>query len=155
MPNFNNGARGRKPPIIASEPTDRRGIAAFVDQEIRARSLRASIFHDSIINDSSWPLVLHLFNAHLNDRKMRTKELYVESALPQTTVLRYLDHLEKCEVVRRDDDKSDSRVTLVSLTDSAAHWLAEYYSQIIEAERDLEERGEGILSLPNGAIFQR
>jgi len=149
MPIFSEGARGRNPPATNSELIGDNVIDAFVDHEIRARSLRGAIFDYSIINDSSWPIVLRLFQGHLRGEKMRIKELYVDSALPQTTVLRYVDHLEKCEVVRRDDDPSDSRVTLVSLTRSAALWLREYYSQNIEAERRLAEASQGIFSVPH------
>jgi DNA-binding MarR family transcriptional regulator len=147
MPIFSEGARGRYPPADNPELPDDDVIDAFVDHEIRARSLRGAIFDDNIINDSSWPIVVRLFQAHLRGGKLRVKELYVESALPQTTVLRYVDHLEKCEVVRRDDDPTDSRATLVSLSDSAAAWLREYYSQIVEAERRLAEKQQGILSV--------
>lgn len=146
MPTTTNGALGRTLPLEGRKSADERLIGAFVDYDLRARSLRGAIFDQAIINDSSWPIVQRLFGAHLTGEKMRTKELYVESALPQTTVLRYLDHLEKCEVVCRENDPNDNRVTLVSLTDSAASWLREYYSQIIEAERALAEKSEGILS---------
>jgi DNA-binding MarR family transcriptional regulator len=148
MPIFSKGARGRNLPSNTAGLADDAIIGAVVDYELRARSLRSAIFDFSVINDSSWPIVQRLFHAHLNRFKMRVKELYVESALPQTTVLRYLDHLEKCEVVRREDDPSDSRATLVSLTDSAADWLREYYSQIVEGERSLAEQAIGLFNRP-------
>ena len=139
MPIFTNGARGRKLMENDAGWADDELIRDRVERGLRARSLRGAIFDDSIINDSSWPIVERLFYIHLKGQKSRIKELYVDSALPQTTVLRYLDHLEKCEVVQREDDPDDSRVTLVSVTTSAALWLREYYSQIIREESELEK----------------
>jgi hypothetical protein len=122
-------------------------IAAIVGYERRASASRFKIFDDNVINDSNWPLVQDLFEAHLSGAPLRTKELCSASGLPQTTVLRYLDHLEKFDVVRRVSDPADQRVTLVEITEAGALWVREYYSQVIEAEKDLLERGEGLFSL--------
>ncbi len=122
-------------------------ISAFLGYERRARSLRGEIFDASVINDSSWPLLQDLFAAHLAGEKMRTKQLCATSGLPQTTVLRYLDHLERCDVIQREDDPGDNRVTLVSLTEAGAFWLREYYTKVVRTEHDLAGRsGRGILS---------
>jgi hypothetical protein len=149
MPIFKNGPRGLI--SIADDPAwvDDELIAALVEHDLRARSLRGAMFDYAIINDSSWPLVQRLFDAHLRGEVLRTKQLYVDSALPQTTVLRYLDHLEKCDVVRRDDDPHDSRVTLVLLTESAAQWLREYYSQVLAEEQELARKNEGVFAVGN------
>jgi DNA-binding MarR family transcriptional regulator len=88
-----------------------------------------------------------LFAAHLKGVKMRTKELCATSGLPQTTVLRYLDHLEKLDMVRRETDPDDSRVTLIVMTDWGALWLREYYSQVFASQKRLATKGQGLLSL--------
>ena len=122
-------------------------IDPFVEYEIRARTVRLEMFDSHIVNDATWPLMQELFSAHIDGVSMRTKELCASSALPQTTVLRYLDHLEKFEVVRRESDAEDHRVTLVSLTGVGAFWMRQYYSRVIWSERRLTKIGEGILSL--------
>lgn len=144
MPIFREGTRGRKLPADDAEFVDDRTIAALVEFEIRASALRNAIFDTNVLDDSSWPIVRRLFDAHLKGVSMRTKELYVDTEIPPTTVHRYVDHLEKCEVVRRGDDPSDNRVTLVSLTETAALWLREYYTQVFDSERRLAEDGQGI-----------
>jgi DNA-binding MarR family transcriptional regulator len=78
---------------------------------------------------------------------MRTKELCATSGLPQTTVLRYLDHLEKLDMVRRETDPDDSRVTLIVMTDWGALWLREYYSQVFASQKRLATKGQGLFSL--------
>jgi len=52
------------------------------------------------------------------------------SSLPQTTTLRYLDNLEKLDLVYREADQTDQRVTLVSLTELGASWIRKYYSSV-------------------------
>jgi DNA-binding MarR family transcriptional regulator len=122
-------------------------IAALLGYEHRARTLRNQSFDGTVINDSSWPLLQDLLAAHLKGQKLRTKQLCAASGLPQTTVLRYLDHLEKFGVVRRESDPDDSRVTLVSVTDGGALRMREYYTRLLATERHLGETGEGLLSL--------
>jgi hypothetical protein len=124
-------------------------IAELVHHEQRGRSLRAEIFDANVVGDSSWPLVQDLFAAHLAGARMRTKELCATSGLPQTTVLRYLDHLERFDVIRRDDDPEDQRVTLVSITEAGAFWMREYYTQMILAEQRLRKNGKGLFALPD------
>jgi DNA-binding MarR family transcriptional regulator len=127
-------------------------IGTLLDYELNARSLRSHMFDPHQINDSSWTLVQDLFAAHLKGVKMRTKELCATSGLPQTTVLRYLDHLEKLDIVRRETDPDDSRVTLIVMTDWGAFWLREYYSQVVASQKRLATRGQGLFSVDGKAV---
>jgi DNA-binding MarR family transcriptional regulator len=130
-------------------------IAGLVEHERRARSLRGHIFDGHVINDSSWPILQDLFAAHLAGANVRTTQLCAISGLPQTTLLRYLDHLEKCAVIRRDRDDQDQRVTLVSITNSGAFLMYEYYSRLIEAELALSKNNKGLFVLQvNGVTLE-
>jgi hypothetical protein len=134
----------------ASRWVDRAGddrIGTLLDYELRARALRCHMFDPDVINDSSWLLAQDLFAAHLRRQKMRTKELCDTSGLPQTTVIRYLDHLQRLDLVRREGDPDDSRATLVSMTEWGAYWMREYYSQVIVAERRAAITGRGLFAL--------
>lgn len=122
-------------------------IGALLGYEINARALRASMFDPQVINDSSWTLAQDLFAARLKGEKMRTKELCATSGLPQTTVLRHLDRLEKLDLIRREADRDDSRVTLITMTDWGARCIREYYSQVIASEKRLSAKGQGLLLL--------
>jgi DNA-binding MarR family transcriptional regulator len=140
-------------PRLGREPTSKAAMAdddfivALLGYEHRARTLRNQTFDGTVINDSSWPLLQDLLAAHLRDEKLRTKQLCAASGLPQTTVLRYLDHLERFGVVRRESDPVDSRVTLVSITEAGALRIREYYTRLVTTEQQLGEAGEGLFSL--------
>jgi len=115
---------------FSTENVDQETIADRVQCERSGRILRSRLFDSYIVNASSWPLLVELFAAHLNETKMRTKELCAMSSLPQTTTLRYLDNLEKLDLVYREADQTDQRVTLVSLTELGASWIRKYYSSV-------------------------
>jgi DNA-binding MarR family transcriptional regulator len=150
---FSDAGQRREPAGAQSMWVDDGLISAFLGYERRARLLRGEIFDANVINESGWLLLQELFAAHLEGEKMRTKQLCATSGLPQTTVLRYLDHLERFDVIRREDDPDDSRVTLVSVTEAGAFWLREYYTRAIAIEHDLaRRRGCGILSLDAAAF---
>jgi DNA-binding MarR family transcriptional regulator len=143
---FSSPRLGREPTSKA-DMADDDFIAALLGYEHRARTLRNQTFDGTVINDSSWPLLQDLLAAHLRGEKLRTKQLCAASGLPQTTVLRYLDHLERSGVVRRESDPIDSRVTLVSVTEGGALRMREYYTRLLTTEQQLGEAGEGLFSL--------
>lgn len=121
-------------------------IRVLLSYEKRLRDLRLRIFDAKVINDPSWLLLQDLFAAHLGDEKLRTKELCAMSGLPHTTVIRYLDHLEKFDVVIREVDPTDSRATLVFLSQSGIVWMHEFFDQVVKTEAQLAANGDGILS---------
>jgi len=129
------------------EMADDEVIGRLLEYERRLHTLRTEMFDHNVMNESSWPLVQDLFAAHLKGEKLRTKQLCATSGLPQTTVIRYLDHLEKFDVVCRESDPDDNRVTLVSVTEAGAFWMREYYSQVIKREQMLAKDDSGIFAL--------
>lgn len=140
------------PPI--DEPT----MLTLLGYERRARTLRWEIFEGHVINDSSWPIVLDLFEAQLRAEKVRTTQLCSSSGLPQTTVLRYLDHLEKFSVITRERDPEDHRVTLVTLSPAGTLWMKQYYAKLITIEQRLATKDEGLYTLseePPGNTAER
>jgi hypothetical protein len=133
-----------------ADRADRAGdevIGALLEYELGARALRYQMFDPNVVNDSGWLLAQDLFAAHLKGEKMRTRKLCAASGLPQTTVLRYLDHLERLEFVRREGDPDDSRVTLIRLTDWGAYWMREYYSRVLASEERSAAKGQGLFAL--------
>jgi DNA-binding MarR family transcriptional regulator len=143
---FRNADLGREPLSQADLAADDL-IATLLNYEHRARTLRGQVFDANVVNDSSWPLLQDLLSAHFKGQKLRTKQLCAASGLPQTTVLRYLDHLEGHDLIRRENDPDDNRVTLVSITGAGALSMREYYTRVLGNERQLRKNEEGLFSL--------
>ena len=109
-------------------------VSELLTYDRRARELRREVFDSAVINDSCWHILQDLFAARLASAEVRTGDLTLTTGLPQTTVLRYLDHLETFGAVIRTRHDADGRVTLVSLTPTAEDWMFEYYEQLAENE---------------------
>lgn len=140
-PDPERGKKGR-----ASDPAFCGRMAELLSYDRRSRELRRTIFDTAVINDSCWHILQDLFAAHLAGEDVRTKHLVQTTGLPQTTVLRYLDHLQTFDAVRRDGDPDDSRVTLVSLSPVAVSWMNEYYVQLAQTEaRDAGPRSGSVI----------
>jgi hypothetical protein len=119
-------------------------IAELLQHDRRARELRRTIFDTGVINDSCWHILQDLFAAHLSGEQVRTKHLNLSTGLPSTTVLRYLDHLEAFDAISRQDDPTDNRVTLVSLTTAGLQWMHEYYEQMALEGMALAPSGQNL-----------
>ena len=139
---FNASKRTREPNSAVLLPSDSM-ISELVGYERRARTVRGEMFQDHAINDASWPLLQDLFKAHLRGQKVRTKELCATSGLPQTTVLRYLDHLETFAVIEREEDPEDNRGKFILLSAAGRQWMTEYYEQMALCEAELPKSLRG------------
>jgi len=104
--------------------------AELLHHDRLARELRRTIFDSAVINDSCWHILQDLFAAHLAGEDVRVKHLVLTTGLPQTTVLRYLDHLETFAAINREEDPTDSRGKLITLTQAGRAWLCEFYEQL-------------------------
>jgi DNA-binding MarR family transcriptional regulator len=111
-------------PDLAAQATE------LLHHDRLARELRRTIFDSAVINDSCWHILQDLFAAHLAGEDVRVKHLVLTSGLPQTTVLRYLDHLEAFAAIHREEDPTDSRGKLITLTRAGRVWLCEFYEQL-------------------------
>lgn len=125
-------------------------IRPFVEYECRARLVRLQMFKTDVINDSAWSLLQELFIAHLDGDFVGATELHQLTGLPETTVLRYLKHLEKLNLIRRGEDSANQRSDMAYLTHTAALWMREYFSKMIWGERRLLDIGDGIFSTADG-----
>jgi DNA-binding MarR family transcriptional regulator len=149
---FGGDRRIADPTMLETKPASPGIVGSLIGLEQRARALRHEIFDDSVITEAMWPLLQDLLTAQIAGRSVRTKELCSTSALPQTTVLRYLDHLEAVGIVQRDSDPGDHRVTLLKLTREGSDWLMHFYSELLSGEMQLIGEGQGLQQVIDLAI---
>jgi hypothetical protein len=106
---------------------DREMILAKVLDAYKARRRRKSFFPADVFGEPGWDLLLDLFAARLQNRRISVSSACIAADVPLTTALRWLGLLEQFGLVERTDSDSDQRVTWVRLTDSATASMSELY----------------------------
>ena len=105
---------------------------------LRERRMRTQVFDNSTLIDPSWDMLLDLMLAHIENRQTYLFSLCAASGLPVTNTKRRIEQLIAAGLVRREDDPTDRRRVLISLTDSGLERLFAYLERI---ERDGARRG--------------
>jgi len=122
----------------------------------RLRRSRSKEFNEEIFGEPSWDILLDLYIAFLECRKVTIKSACIGSDAPASTALRYLAMLESRGLLHRVDDLDDRRVQWVGLTQKAIfamnHLCEEDtwadYGSISSGARDASRQRE---ELPPGA----
>lgn len=98
---------------------DKRAFKAGLAREIYAiRRQRASIFGDAdLFGEPAWDILLDLYVAFAEDKKVSVSSACIGSASPPTTGLRWLGVLSEKGLIVREHDPADQRRVLVRLSD--------------------------------------
>lgn len=75
-------------------------------------------------------MLLELFVANHEKRRVSVSDLCYSADVPQTTGLRHIDKLEKCGFLVRTDDASDGRRSLVEPTERAIAGVTAYVTEL-------------------------
>ena len=100
--------------------------ASFVRSLIRARRLRDQFFKGDLFADPAWDMLLDLFAARLEDRRVAVSSLCIAAAVPPTTALRWIKALSDQGLFVRTADPQDGRRVFIQLSDEAALALESY-----------------------------
>ncbi|UUR08919.1 MarR family winged helix-turn-helix transcriptional regulator [Sphingomonas glaciei] len=113
--------------LLAAKNFDRRSIGCD-RQQMRERRLRTAerilllrrsrvgIFGEGLFGEASWDILLSLYVAELSQYRMTITAVYNEAGVPQTTALRWLQHLVDLGMVVRRPNVVDRRAVFVELT---------------------------------------
>lgn len=100
----------------------RRSRAVLADYAARIRHVRMkrnALIGARLFRDPAWDMLLELFAAHENGRRISVSLLCSASGVPLTTALRQLQRLEDFGLVTRHGDTSDQRRCFVLPTAKA------------------------------------
>lgn len=101
----------------------------FVTGLIKSRSCRSSFLDESFFGEPGWDILLDLYLAHLNQTKLTIGSIGIDAKTPQTTVLRWLDRLEKNNQIERMSDPYDKRRTYIVLKEDLADQMHAWCAQ--------------------------
>lgn len=114
--------------------TDRDGEAALARaarQHLDARRAREKAFPSELFGEPAWDILLELFAAHIESRRVSVDIACDAAASPRGTALRWIDTLEKTGVIRRIGDTTDPDHAFLSLSPAAFEHLKEWVSNTL------------------------
>lgn len=107
--------------------------ATTVRDVLRARRLRDRFFGDGLFEDPAWDMLLDLYAARLEGRRVSVSSLCIAAAVAPTTALRWIARLSELRLLARAPDPRDRRRVFIALTDAAADAMQAYLGALAEA----------------------
>lgn len=93
---------------------------------IRARRLRGQFFAGDLFADPAWDMLLDLFAADLERRRVSVSSLCIAAAVPPTTALRWIGTLHEAGLFERHADPNDRRRAYIGLSNKALEGMRSY-----------------------------
>lgn len=106
--------------------------ARFVHSLIAARRLRSERLGPALAPEPGWSVLLALYAARLEDRRLTLAALIRATGAPGSTVYGRIAALEAQGLLARRPDPARGRGTLVCLTDDAAARIHDYLREARE-----------------------
>ncbi|MEG3181492.1 hypothetical protein [Sphingomonas sp. LT1P40] len=118
----------RAEPAIEPDPDPR-----VVRSTIRARRLRDQHFPSELFADPAWDMLLDLYAARLEGRRVSVSSLCIAAAVPPTTALRWIGTLHDANLFGREADPTDKRRAHITLTEHATGGMRGYFAAAARA----------------------
>lgn len=99
------------------------------------RRLRDRLLEYEQLCDRRWAIMLDLFIAREEKRKIPITSAALATHAPRSTALRHIDAMIANRTLRRYKSDVDGRVWFVELTDEAHHTMARLLEQMAPIER--------------------
>jgi len=112
-------SNGRGPDSRSAEML---GVAQKLSRQRRARD---HILGTALFGEPAWEILLELYAARIEGRRLTATSACMASGVPPTTALRWLTRLEEANLVVRSRDSRDARLSLLDLTDEGLARMAE------------------------------
>jgi DNA-binding MarR family transcriptional regulator len=105
-------------------------LAELARRIMRSRSNRTKHFAPAMFGEPAWDMLLALYIAAAESKRLSVTQLTSFSGSPQATALRWLEYLSKQELVAREPHSRDGRVYYIDLTDKGRSALNDYLTAI-------------------------
>jgi DNA-binding MarR family transcriptional regulator len=97
---------------------------------IRARRLRAQFFGQDMFADPAWDMLLDLYAASLEQRRVSVSSLCIAAAVPPTTALRWIGTLHDEGLFERQADPTDRRRAYIALSEKGVDGMRNYIAAV-------------------------
>lgn len=99
---------------------------------INARRLRARHMPADLFAEPAWDMLLDLYAAHYEGRRVAVKSLCIAAHVPATTALRSIETMAKHGCLIRRRDTSDARRIFIALSDDTRTQLDRYFDALAD-----------------------
>lgn len=96
-------------------------------QVIQFRKRRNRMFGGDLFGEPTWDMLLDLYAARIEDRRVCVTSLALASGVPVTTALRYIENMTRSGLIVRVDDPADGRRKMVALAPATYRRMAELF----------------------------
>jgi DNA-binding MarR family transcriptional regulator len=117
---------GFEPPAAPVDPQ-------LVRQAIRARRMRDDFLGPNLFEDPAWDMLLDLYAARLEGRRVSVSSLCIAAAVAPTTALRWITRMTEAGLFERQPDPSDRRRAFMALSPRAAAGMDAYMAALRRA----------------------
>lgn len=100
-------------------PATRQQLAALAKREYDDRTRREALFGSDLFGEPAWDILLDLYVAEVQNKRVSVTSACIASRAPATTALRWIKLLEDWSLLRRCIDSADGRRTWVELTEKS------------------------------------
>jgi len=101
------------------------------------------MFGGDLFGEPAWDILLDLFIAAKEGKRISITSACIGAAAPSTTSLRWLNILEREQLIEREGDSNDLRRSYVRLTGAGYAKMIEYFSEGSlggSADKDLKDQ---------------
>ncbi len=97
---------------------------------IKQRARRGEFFGPEIFGEAGWDMLLAVYISHGRGYRLNVSHVCFESGAPQTTALRWLDHIEREGLVERRKSLNDGRTAIVTMTPQGIDRMNRYLEEV-------------------------
>ena len=101
--------------------------AGWIKAILVARRQRDEIFGAAIFSDPGWDILLATYALQLSNERATITDVSRLSGVPGTTVLRWIQRLERLNLLTQKDDEVDARLVLLELSARGIAAMAQYF----------------------------
>ncbi len=118
--------------MMTPTPSHRHQLVQRARAILTRRQLRQVHFNPAMFGEPSWEILLILYIAECEGERQTPSKLAAATGTPLSTTIRWIDYLEKKELVTRQDHPTDKRVVFISLRERARSAMDAYLVSIEE-----------------------
>lgn len=127
--------------------------AAEVTLLMIERMNRTRFFSRDLFSDPAWDILLELYAAELGQYRIAISSLCLRTAVPSTTVLRWVSVLDSEGLITRRKDPFDQRRVYVGLTTKGSDCMESYVEANARALPSLWHPSAGLAPVPANHPF--